>query len=255
MKKNTPEQNIKLMRLMKQAIDNDLLVPSYHPLLQAHFPTRKTFLLGCNLQTTTGQMIPYKSLRKLAGMADMEATLDRWMVKTGLQTLKRMHLEQPEANIIIPQTLTSLENPEYPRWLDRQCKREDVSTRGLIVSFRLSHVARDLKRSRNCMAALHRTDINTMIDNFTEHPAATKILKVMESRYMSVSPALLKAEDDVIKRIINVCHRRSILIVLPGINRVTDVNLCWSFGADLLEGAYIHPPMQDTSFSFSRVIV
>lgn len=252
MNQPSPEQNIKLMRLMKQALDNDLLVPEFHPLLQTHFPTRKTCLLHCHLKTASGQLIPYNSLQKLAGMADMSAAMDRWMVKTGLQTLKRMHLEQPEANIIVPQSLASLQNPEYPRWLDRQSNLEDVSTRGLVISFRLSHVAKDLKRSRECIAALHRTDINTMIDSFTEHPAAIKILKVMGSRYMSASPKLLNAEDDAIKRVINVCHRRSILVVLPGINRAEDINLCWSFGADLLEGTYIHPPMPDTSFKFSK---
>ncbi|WP_456376552.1 EAL domain-containing protein [Thiolapillus sp.] len=252
---STPEQNIKLMRLMKQAIDDDLLTPDYHPVLQTRFPDRKAYLLHCHLKTPAGQRIPYASLRKLAGITDMAAALDRWMIKTGLQTLKHMHLEQPEANIIIPQSIASLHNPKYVRWLDRQSSRQDVSTRGLIISFRLSQVAKNLKLSRDCIAALHQLDISTMIDSFSEHPAAIKILKAMRSHYMSVSTSLLSADDDAIKRIINVCHRRSILILLPEINRAEDVNLCWSYGADLLEGAYIHPPTKDTSFNYARVIV
>ncbi len=243
------------MRLMKQAIDDNLLTPDYHPVLQTRFPSRKAYLLHCHLKTPVGQQIPYKSLRKLAGMTDMAAALDRWMIKTGLQALKRMHLEQPEANIIIPQSITSLHNPKYAHWLDRQSTREDVSTRGLIVSFRLSQVAKNLKRSRDCITALHQLDISTMIDSFSEHPAAIKILKAMGSRYMSVSTSLLGADDDVIKRIINVCHRRSVLILLPEINRAEDINLCWSYSADLLEGAYIHPATKDTSFDYAPVIV
>lgn len=243
------------MRLIKQAIDDDLLIVGFHPILQTRFPDRKTYLLHCHLKTATGQMIPYKNLRKLAGMTDMGSALDRWMIKTGLQTLKRMHLEQPEANIIIPQSVAALHNPEYPRWLDRQSSREDVSTRGLVISFRLSQVVKDLNLSRDCITSLHQLDINTMIDSFTDHPAAIKILKAMGSRYMSVSPSLLNADCDVIKRIIDVCHRRSILILLPGINRAEDVNLCWSFGTDLLEGTYIHPTTEDTSFGFAPVIV
>ncbi|WP_456417094.1 EAL domain-containing protein [Thiolapillus sp.] len=252
---SAPEHNIKLMRLMKQAIDDDLLAPDFHPVLQTRFPDRKTYLLHCHLKTPSGQRIPYKSLRKLAGMSDMASALDRWMIRTGLQTLKRMHLEQPEANIIIPQSIASLHNPEYPHWLDRQSSREDVSTRGLVISFRLSQIAKNLKASRNCIAALHQLDISTMIDSFSEHPAAIKILKAMSSRYMSVSPGLLGTDDDVIKRIINVCHRRSVLILLPDINRAEDVNLCWSHGADLLEGSYIHPATKDTDFAFSPVVV
>jgi EAL domain-containing protein (putative c-di-GMP-specific phosphodiesterase class I) len=252
---STPEQNIKLLRLMKQAIDENLLVPGFHPLLQTRFPERKTYLLHCHLKTATGQMIPYTSLRKLAVMADMQAELDRWMAATGLQSLKRMHLEQPEANIIIPQSIAALQNPEYPRWLERQSTREEISTKGLIISFRLTQIAKDLKLAQQCMFTLHKQDINTMVGSFTDHPAAIKILKAMGSRYVSISSNLLKADDNMVRKIIEVCHKRSILILLPGINRAEDVNLLWSTGADLLEGAYIHPPTEDTHFSFPPTVV
>ena len=119
----------------------------------------------------------------------------------------------------------------------------------------MSNIAKELKLSAECIGDLHKLGINTMIDNVTTHPAATKILKAMGSHYMSVAPALLKESDDNIKRIINVCHRHSILILLSGINRAEDVNLSWSHGADLLEGNYIHPPAEDTEFSFAPVVI
>ncbi|BAO45024.1 hypothetical protein TBH_C2112 [Thiolapillus brandeum] len=242
------------MRLMKQAIDENLLVASYHPLLQTRFPGRKIYLLSCHLKTATGQLIPYNSLRKLAGMSNMEPDLDRWMAGTGLQALKRMHLEQPEASIIIPQSGNALHNAEYPRWLDRQRQREDLSSRGLVIAFHLSQIAKDLKLARDCIQALHKLEIETMIDQFSEHPAAIKILKVMNSSYISVTQKLLDADDEVIHRIINVCHKRGVRILLPGIRRPQEVNLHWSSGADLLEGPYIHPATKDTEFSFPAVV-
>jgi EAL domain-containing protein (putative c-di-GMP-specific phosphodiesterase class I) len=254
MHNQVPEKNIKLMRLMKQAMDEDLLVPVYHPVLQTRFPARKTYLLSCHLKTATGQLIPYNSLRKLAGMSDMAPALDRWMAGTGLQALKRMHLEQPEATIIIPQSISALHNPEYPRWLDRQRQRQDLSNRGLVIAFRLSRIAKDLKRARDCIEALHKLDIETMIDQFSDHPAAVKILKVMNCRYISANSKLLKTSDDIVHRIINVSHKRGVRILLPGISRPDEVNLHWSAGADLLEGPYIHPATDDTTFSFPSVV-
>ena len=254
MHNQAPEKNIKLMRLLKQAMDEDLLVPSYHPLLQTRFPDRKTYQLSCHLKTATGQLIPYNSLRKLAGMSDMAPALDRWMAGTGLHALKRMHLEQPEATMVIPQSISALHNPEYPRWLDRQREREDLSRRGLVIAFRLPQVAKDLKRSMDCIEALQNLDIETMIEQFSDHPAAIKILKVIRCRYISVNGKLLNADDDTVNRIINVCHKRGVRILLPGISRPQDVNLHWSSGADLLEGPYIHPATDDTAFSFRRVV-
>ncbi|RTZ76858.1 MAG: hypothetical protein DSZ02_00160, partial [Gammaproteobacteria bacterium] len=77
MNQPTSEQNIKLLKMMKQALDDDLLIPSYKPLLEVRFPTRKTFQLGCDLQTGTGQLIPYSSLDRLARLTQTSAELDR----------------------------------------------------------------------------------------------------------------------------------------------------------------------------------
>ncbi len=255
MNQPTSEQNIKLLKLMKQALDNDLLIPSYKPLLEVRFPTRKTFQLGCDLQTGTGQLIPYSSLDRLARLTQTSAELDRWLIRTGLETLKRLHSEQPEARLVIPQSGAAFSNPEYTRWLERQKTLVDVSTQGLIIAFRLSQISKNLQQSHRCIAGLHQMEVETMIERFSDHPAALKILRAMNSRYISVSESLQKAEDGVIEHRILECHKLGVKILLPEINSPEDVNLSWSAGADLLAGNYIHPAVRDIDFSFPPVIV
>jgi len=173
----------------------------------------------------------------------------------GLETLKRLHSEQPEARLVIPQSGTALSNPEYTRWLERQKELADVSTQGLVIAFRLSQISRNLKQSHRCITGLHRMDVETMIEGFSHHPAALKILRAMNSHYISVSESLQKAEDGVIEHRVQACHKLGTKILLPEINGPEDVNLCWSAGADLLAGNYIHPAVRDIDFSFSPVIV
>ena len=248
------EQNIKLLKLMKQALENDQFLPSYKPLLQVRFPTRKTFQLGCDLQTSTGQLIPYARLDRLARRTGTSGELDRWLIRTGLESLRELHKEQPEACLVIPQSARALTDPEYTQWLDRQRELASVSTRGLIISFRLSQISKDLKQSHHCISALRSTNVETMIEGFSEHPAALKILRVMGCNYVSVSPSLQKGEDGVVEHRIQACHKHGVKILLPAIDAPEDVNLHWSAGADLLAGEYIHPPVRSTEFSFPPVI-
>jgi len=107
-------------------------------------------------------------------------------------------------------------------------------------------------------------DVETMIERFSDHPAALKILRAMNSRYISVSESLQKAEDGIIEHRILECHKLGVKILLPEINMKIllpeinspeDVNLSWSAGADLLAGNYIHPAVRDIDFSFPPVIV
>ncbi|HID49443.1 MAG TPA: EAL domain-containing protein [Chromatiales bacterium] len=248
-----PEQNIKLLKLMKQAIDENLLVADYQPLLQIRFPTRKTFLLGCNLQSVTGP-VAYRTLAKLAVVTGTSADLDRWMVHQGLHALKQLHQEQPEAMLVIPQSVSALQNPQYTRWLDRQRDLDDVSTRGLIISFRLAQMAQDLKQSHHCINGLHELEINTMIDDFSHHPTALKIPAAMGSRYISISRKLLMADTPVIEKIVETCRQQGVHILLNHIEEPDKVNLHWSGGIDLLGGDYIHPPTPDTCYHFPPVV-
>lgn len=254
---NSPnsEQNIKLLKLMKQALEKDLLLPSFKPLLDVRFPTRKVFQLGCDLQTSTGQLIPYSSLERLGRLTRTSAELDRWIISKGLETLKELHRDQPEGILVVPQSVSALKNSEYASWLDRQRQLADVSTQGLVIAFRLSQISRDIKESHRCISQLHKMEIETMISGFTSHPAALKILRALQSSYISASESLQKGEKGVIEHRIQACHQLGVRILLPEINSPADVNLHWSAGADLLAGNYIQPDTRDIHFSFPPVIV
>ena len=255
MNDSNQKQNIRLLKMMKQALDRDLLRPSFKPLLQVRFPTRKSFLVGCELQTANNRMISYGNLEKLARLTDTSAELDRWLLQLGLKTLKKLHGEEAESLVVIPQSIASLYDPEYPRRLERQKELLELSFNGLVIAFQLAAISHDPKQAQQCLSALHEMGIDTMLEGFSQHPTALKLLRPLGSRYVSVSEKLQKAEDGVVEHRIQTCRHLGIHILLPGIDTPEDVNLHWSAGADLLAGDYIHPATPDTDFRFAPVIV
>ena len=255
MPNNHPENNVKLLRLMSRAVNEGLLVADFHPVLHLKHSQSKIYWILCNMTTDTGQLVPYNKLRTLSKMTEMSVALDRWLMHTALSSLKALHQDDPDSKVIVPQSMKSLANPEYPRWLERQAEMENVSLRGLIVAFRLPHIVKVLKPAKRCFSELHKLDALTMIDAFTDHPGAQKILRVMGTRYAHISSTLLNASDDNVRSVIKYCKKRRVALFLSGINKPEEMNLTWSEGADMLEGSYIHPPTQDLQFRFSPVIV
>ncbi len=250
-----PDKSLRLIKLMKQALEQDLLQPIYKPLLQVRFPQRRSFHFQCELPTGGGQRIPWHNLEKLARSTGTAAELDRWLLDRALEALRELHREQPDGLLVVSQSPQALADEEYPRLVERQRTLKEVSSQGLVIGFRLSHISRDLKRAHQCIAALHEQGVETMIEGFTEHPAALKILRAMGSRYVSVSPGLQKGEDGVVEHRTKACHRMGVRILLPEIDAPEEVNLLWSAGADLLAGNYIQPPTRDLGFRFPPVIV
>jgi len=255
MSKPLPKQNIRLLKLMKQALEQNLLRPSYKPLLQVRFPTRKSFQLGCDLQTSAGQLISYSGLEKLAHLTQTGGELDRWLLERGLEALKRLHREEAESLLVIPQSTTALSDPEYPQRLERQKELKELSLQGLVIAFRLSAISKNLKQAHQCFIELHEMGVETMIEGFNHHPAAVKILHALGSRYVSVSESLQRAEDGVVEHRIKTCHQLGVRILLAEVNGPDKVNLHWSAGADLLAGNYIQPPIRDIDFRFPPVII
>ena len=249
-----PKQNIKLLKMMKEAFDQERLRPSYRPVLDVRNPGRKSFILGCDLETTTGKIIPYSKLHRLARMTDTSRELDRWLIQHGLQALRELHRQQSDARLFIPQSGAALANREYPRWLERQKALADTSSQGLIVAFRLSQISRDLHQAHHCIQALHHAQVETMIEGFSDHPAALKVLRAMNSRYVSLSSALQEGEDGIIEHRMQECHRLGAKILLPDIHSAEAVNLNWAGGADLLAGDYIQPARPTLDFSFSPAV-
>ena len=250
-----PEQNLRLLKLIKQALEKDLLKPSYRPLLQVRFPTRKSFLLGCRLETSTGQSIPFENLERMARATGTSGELDRWLMDHGLETLGTLHREEPESLLVVPQSVETLTNSEFPRWLERQKALRELSTQGLVLAFRLSAISRHLKEAHECFSALRELGVELMIEGFNDHPAALKLLRAFKSDYVSISESLRKAEDGVVEHRIKVCHQLGVRILVPGIDHPQAVNLIWSQGADLLAGDYLEPARPDTDFRFPPVIV
>ncbi len=249
------EQNLRLLKLIKQALEKDLLKPSYRPLLQVRFPTRKSFLLECRLETSTSQPIPFENLERMARVTGTSGELDRWLIDHGLDTLGALHREDPESLLVVPQSVETLTNREFPRWLERQKALRELSLQGLVLAFRLSAISRHLRDAHKRFSALRELGVALMIEGFNEHPAALKLLRAFKSDYVSVSRSLREAESGLVEHRIKVCHHLGVRILVPGIDHPQAVNLHWSLGADLLSGDYLEPARADTDHRFPPVIV
>ncbi len=249
------QRNLRIVKLVGQALSEDRLVPVFRPLLEVRAPDRINFMFGCELEIEGDQVVRYATLERLGRHAGINGELDRWMIHHGLEALKELHGRQPEARLVIPQSQDSLQNPEYPKWLERQKSLRSASTQGLVIAFRLSQITHDLVQAHRCFAALHELEIETMIEGFSDHPTALKILRAMNAGYVAASRSLQLADDGVVEHRLKEFRRLGTRLLLPEIHAPTDVNPAWSCGAQLLGGDYIHPVRHDTDFSFPVTIV
>jgi len=244
-----------LVRKIQLALDGSGFLLRYQPILDLKSPESHIFNLILRMRGTDGQLLPYSSLRALAGTAHLELKIDRWLATRALRDLKLMRKSQSSSLMFVPQTIAALRDHGYPKWLARQFEINETTGSGLVLSFRLSEISKDIKAAYRNIRELHEIGIQTSLNHFSEKPAAFKVLKLLGSSYIEVNPKLLKANKRMINLIIDCAHDLNVKILLSEVNKEDSIDLNWSAGADLLQGNYIKPPLENMNFNFPRVIV
>lgn len=255
MNREKADQNIQLIRGIQRALEEDLFHITYQPILDTSNPDIPVFSISANLKNNKGRLLPYRTLRKLAASANLDFKLDRWLAIKAQRDLKTLHRARPDARMFVPQSAVALEVGDYIDWLARQQELLETTSKGLVLSFRLSEVSKNAKKAYKLFKELKALNIAVCLNHFPDHPAATKMLSLLDTEYVEVSPKLLKANRKAINRYISGIRKNGSRILIAGIEELDSIDLYWSEGADLLSGAYIHPETDNLSFEFPPVIV
>lgn len=250
MQQDLSKRNLRLIQGIQQALEEDKLVLDYQPVMDLKNPDKPIFMLSCRMQDTSGRLLAHGTLRQLTAAAELDLKLDRWLVLKGLKNIKKLRRSDPGASIFIPLSGASLASRGFSNWLSIQQDLHDFPGGGMILSFRLSELSRDIHAAHECISEVHKLNIRVSLRKFSDNPAALKVLQLLRAEYIEIPPRLLLADKIIIDRILYICHKLGVGVVLCDINTANEVSLEWSTGASMLMGNYIQPPTNDMKFHF-----
>ena len=255
MQNEMTKRNLQLVQAIQQALEEDKLILDYQPVMYLETPDKPVFMLSCRMRTHSGQLIAYRSLRQLSAMSDLNAKLDRWLTIKGLKKIKKLRKSDPGAQLFVPLSADSVVSDDFPKWLERQLELQDFPGAGLILSFRVSDISKDIKSAIQCIKELHELNIRISLQRFSDNPAALKLLSVVRAHYIEVPPSMLRADKNIIEKTLKFCAKLGVNIVLCGINAADEVSLDWSNGENMmLSGNYLQPPLDNMEFHFPHTL-
>lgn len=255
MQDDMTKRNLQLIQVIQHALEEDELILDYQPVMDLGTPDKPAFMLSCRIKTHSGQLITYRNLRQLSSASGLDVKLDRWLTIKGLKSVKKLRKSDPGAQLFIPLSGASVVSSEFPKWLARQLELQDFPGTGMIISFRLSDISKDIKAALQCIKELHELNIRISLQRFSDNPAALKLLTVLRAHYIEIPPRMFQADKSVIENTLKVCVKLGVSIVLCGINAADEVSLDWSKGESMmLFGNYLQPPMENMEFRFPHTL-
>lgn len=248
-------QDISIEDQIQEALDNQEFQIQYQPLLELGGRQSDNYEILLFLKTHTSELMSFRDIKEYALKMGVQGSIDRWLVETALDTLKKRRENGIMGNIFLQQSVASMMDDTYPEWLRAQLREKQIVASGLILDFSLADVSKDLKGARRNFDALRELDIEICLSRFSDKEAAFKVLRYLHATYTNISERLLHAEQEVISRVIKEVHAANAKLIVSKMDDPRSIDLHWSAGADYLQGRFVQRPMDEMNYDFTQVVL
>ena len=250
-----PDPSGPVVAALRDALANNSFVLRYHPLLDLQSRGSENYELLLSLPMPGGDALGQRDLRDAGLAADLQTSVDRWLVGQALDRIKEFRGAGHQLNLFVQQSAATAADPQHAAWLAEQLRSRRMVGTGLVLDYRLTDLSQDLKGVGRNLSALRDLDIEACISRFPEKPAAFKVLRFLRAGYIEVTPRLLKADQATISSVVQQAHALRAKVIVANIDDARCVNLHWSTGADLLQGNFIQHPLEQMDYDFYQIVV
>lgn len=124
------------------------------------------------------------------------SSIDNYSLRHALERIAEGRFDGGEAIVIVPMSQNMLLHPESALWLRERLRKMQLVGTGLILSFRFSDVAQELKNTHSLMKSLRHLGATICFTNFHGSPTHFKIAKALQPDYVAASYPLLEKADN-----------------------------------------------------------
>ncbi|MGB5639911.1 MAG: EAL domain-containing protein [Sedimenticolaceae bacterium] len=253
MSPTTPDGDLALR--VKAALRDDSFIIQYQPMLDLQTRGMETYEIVLRVANAQGDLIGDRQLQDAAAAAGVSEELDQWILDHAIDILKQRRESGRRTQIFVHQSVHSALNVNLHAWLLGRLRAKQVVGTGLVIDFRLPDLSHDLKVAQQNIRSLREMDVEVSLSRFPEKPAAFKVLRFLNARYINIAPRLLKAERQVISSVIQQAHDASAKVIVSNVDDPRSIDLHWSSGADFLQGNFIQRPLENMDYDFAQVVI
>lgn len=249
------EKNSDITEIINRCVRDDEFVVLFQPMLDLQSRGNKVYEMQLRMPTPKGDLLTLAEFRKEAEKHGLANAVDQWVFEHALNIVQKQGTARHNAHLFICQSGASILDPEYPEWIAEQLRAHKMVGTGLVLDIPLRSLSHDPKIAKKHIKMLHKMDIQVCLSWFPEKPAAFKLLRYVNGNYIRIARRLLKADRETIKTIVDEAHEAKAKVIISHIDDPRAIDLHWSSGADLLQGDFIHPAMEEMDYDFAQVVI
>lgn len=208
--------------------------------------------------TQTGVAVAYADLAPVAAECNQLTTLDRWLLERSLSVREEQLKRGRQLRLFVPQSVTTLLDPDIPYWLARELKERHLSGTGLTLELPCSELIDAGARAAERLKFLHQSGVRVCLVDFGRDWAAVHALKNLTIDFVRLSPALVaelgtaKSMSDTLLALVRKAHAAGCAVIAPEVDSINRAHLLLRLGVDYGVGPAFARASGTPEFDFNR---
>jgi EAL domain-containing protein (putative c-di-GMP-specific phosphodiesterase class I)/DNA-binding response OmpR family regulator len=218
------------------------------------------FELSFKVKSTTqaGVAVAYADLAPVAAECNQLATLDRWLLERSLSVREEQLKRGRQLRLFVPQSVSTLLDPDIPYWLARELKERHLSGTGLTLELPCSELIDAGARAAERLKFLHQSGVRVCLVDFGRDWAAVHALKNLTIDFVRLSAGLVaelgtaKSISDTLLALVRKAHAAGCAVIAPEVDSINRAHLLLRLGVDYGLGPAFARPSGTPEFDFAR---
>ena len=208
--------------------------------------------------TQTGVAVAYADLAPVAAECNQLATLDRWLLERSLSVREEQLKRGRQLRLFVPQSVSTLLDPDIPYWLARELKERHLSGTGLTLELPCSELIDAGARAAERLKFLHQSGVRVCLVDFGRDWAAVHALKNLTIDFVRLSAGLVaelgtaKSITDTLLALVRKAHAAGCAVIAPEVDSINRAHLLLRLGVDYGLGPAFARPSGTPEFDFAR---
>jgi EAL domain-containing protein (putative c-di-GMP-specific phosphodiesterase class I) len=185
--------------------------------------------------------------------------IDRWIIRTAMQTLVKQHEEQKETSLLIKLSESSLDDNSLVPWIGEQLNEFHLPGDKLIFEIKEASVVQRMEAAKQLISGLKQMHCRTALGHFGSDPRSLDCLEQLRVDFVKLAVNFVdnlsgdSKSQAMIRAVVQTSHDLGTLTIATFIQDASKMATLWQCNVDYIQGYFLQAPEESMSYNFSEI--
>lgn len=253
------DDNPALQQQLKVALTDGRFKLVYQPIVPLHAQPAEIYEVLIRMIDENGEEISPARFMPVAEKAGLMPEIDRWVIRTSMETLVKLHGENKETSLLVKLSEDSLDDQSLVPWLNERLSEFHLPGDTLIFELKEAYVVNHPEAAKQLIQELKQSHCRMALGHFGSDSHSLDHLEQLRVDFVKLAGSFvdnLSSDSKIqamVKAVVQTAHDLGTLTVATFVQDASIMATLWQCNVDYIQGYFLQAPDQDMSYNFSEL--